>query len=55
MLPNLTGDVNSQNTRLWPSERPYTMHERPLHSAKIEFGVLQVGKELLAQFSSQKQ
>ena len=32
---HLSGHVNSQNTRLWISEQPYAMHERPLHSVKI--------------------
>jgi hypothetical protein len=35
---HLSGDVNSQNTRLWGSENPHALFEEPFHSQKV--GVL---------------
>jgi len=32
---NLSGYVNSQNSRIWASENPNAIHEEPLHSEKI--------------------
>jgi len=32
---HLSGYVNSQNTRIWATENPHTVHEEPLHSQKV--------------------
>lgn len=32
---HLNGDVNKQNCRIWASENPREIHERPLHPVKV--------------------
>jgi hypothetical protein len=32
---HLSGNVNSQNARLWTPKNPHALHESPLHSLKI--------------------
>jgi hypothetical protein len=32
---HLSGYVNTQNSRLWSSENPYAVHEKPLHGQKL--------------------
>ena len=32
---HLSGTVNKQNVRYWPSENPCKLHQRPLHSPKV--------------------
>lgn len=32
---SLCGQVNSWNTRIWASENPHAIHEKPLHSEKV--------------------
>jgi len=32
---HLSGCVNTQNTRLWSSENPHAVHEKPLHDQKL--------------------
>jgi len=32
---HLLGYVNTQNTRLWSSENPHALHEKPLHNQKL--------------------
>jgi len=32
---HLSGYVNTQNTRLWLSENPHALHEKPLHDQKL--------------------
>ena len=32
---HLSGHVNSQNSRLWSSDNPHSLHETPLHDKKV--------------------
>jgi hypothetical protein len=32
---NLSGYINTQNSRLWSSENSYAVHENPLHEQKL--------------------
>ena len=36
---HISGDVNSQNTRIWAAENPHNVHEGCLHSQISECGV----------------
>jgi hypothetical protein len=32
---HVSGNVNAQNSRIWDTENPYVLHQRPLHDIKV--------------------
>jgi hypothetical protein len=50
----LSGYVNTQNTRLWSSAKPYAVHENPLQDQKLGAWVA-ISRRLIVAYSLMKQ